>query len=145
MKTNTNRNRDYVIIFAFLLNQTVQEPQPFTHTDYFINKFVLHPVPSRCLVWAWPVVTGCSSLPCVTAQAAFCALGWRLHWWLSWPGAHASRPSASYRAGTRLTVNTAASKYIRSTYEHLEDNSDSKRDWDCSVGLCVASCFLLYR
>lgn len=70
-------------------------------------------MPSRCLLWAWPVVTGCSPPPFVTAQAAFCALGWRPHWWLSWPEAWASEPPAFYRTGScaRLGVNTAASKH----------------------------------
>lgn len=83
-----------LLFFAFFLNQAVQKAQPFTHRDYLINKFVWHAVPSRCLVWAWPVVTGCSLPPSMTAQAAFCALGWRPHWWLSWPEARASKTSS---------------------------------------------------
>lgn len=114
-----------LLFFAFLLNQAVHEAQPFTHRDYLINKFVWHPVPSRCLVWAWLVVTGCSPPPRVTAQAAFCALGWRPHWWLSWTEARASRPSASYRTGscTRCRVNTAASKYIRRAYQSSKETT----------------------
>lgn len=112
MWKQTTTENIMLLFFAVLLSQAVQQAQPFTHRDYLINKFVWHPVPGRCLLWAWPVVTGCSLPPSVTTQAAFCALGWRPHWWLSWPEARASKPPASYGTGclTRR-VNTAALKY----------------------------------
>lgn len=114
METNPTENM-LLFFLTFLLNHSVQKVQPFTHREYLINKFVWHPVPSHWLARACPVVTGCSLLPCVTAQAAFCALGWRPHWCLSWPQARASKPSASYRTGscTQLWVNTDIRLRIR--------------------------------
>lgn len=114
--------KNTMVTFLLFIKSSCTEGTTFPHRDCLINKFVWRPVPSRCLVWAWPAITGCSLLPSMTAQAAFCALGWRPHWWLCWPGAQASVTFSQLqhrKLRTLLQINTAASK-IPSTYHTLE-------------------------
>lgn len=109
METNTN-GKHHVIIFCLLIKSSCPEGTAF-YTQGLFNKQV-------CLTYSAQPVPGLGLAGCYwlqpAAQAGFCALGSRPHWWLSWPVARTLKPPASYRTGscTRLWVNTAASKYL---------------------------------
>lgn len=90
------------------------------HLDYLINKFVWHPGPRLWRFWARPVVTGCSSLTSTTAQAAFCAVGWRPHWWPSWPRAGTSDRPASGTTGSCNTTPKSQQGGIKTAASHIK-------------------------